>query len=103
MNTDTTPILMLSEISSTKILKRIEELRQVFTETYNKKPESYVKVPGRVNLIGEHVDYCGYPVLPMAIEQCMLLAFRPTDDGLLKLSNVNEKYEPFTCDINDVK
>lgn len=56
----------------------------------------------RVNLIGEHVDYCGYPVFPMAIEQSILLAVRPTDDGILKLSNVNAKYEPFSCDINSV-
>lgn len=58
---------------------------------------------GRVNLIGEHVDYCGYPVLPMAIEQCILLAVIPSVDNKLQLRNVNAKYEPYETDINDFK
>lgn len=100
---DSTPILKLTDVTSAKISQRIDELRRVFTETYGSAPEYFIKVPGRVNLIGEHVDYCGYPVFPMAIEQCILLAVRPSDDGQLKLSNVNPKYEPYTCDINDIE
>lgn len=51
----------------------------------------------RVNLIGEHVDYCGYPVLPMAIEQSILLAAAPADDEYLHISNVNDKYKSYNC------
>lgn len=99
---ESTPIVKLTNVTSAKIIDRIAELRRKFTETYGNAPEYFIKVPGRVNLIGEHVDYCGYPVFPMAIEQCILLAVRPCDDGQLKLSNVNEKYESYTCDINNV-
>ena len=32
-------------------------------------PTLAVHAPGRVNLIGEHVDYCGLPVFPVAIQR----------------------------------
>lgn len=54
----------------------------------------------RVNLIGEHIDYCGYPVLPMAVQQNIRLAVKETQDGVLHLKNVNPKYESFKCAIN---
>jgi len=46
----------------------------------------------RVNLIGEHVDYCGYSVCPMALKQRILMAVKSSPEGLLKLANVDPKY-----------
>ena len=43
-------------------------------------PARFVSVPGRINLIGEHVDYHGLPVLPMALQRRVTLAFRPRAD-----------------------
>lgn len=39
--------------------------KDFFTKEFSLKPSFFVKVPGRVNLIGEHVDYSGYAVCPM--------------------------------------
>src|SRR5947207_3174307 len=45
---------------------------------------SIVSVPGRVNLIGEHIDYHDLSVLPMAIERRIWIAFRPRHDSLVR-------------------
>jgi galactokinase len=39
------------------------------------------RAPGRVNLIGDHTDYCEGFVLPMAIDRDCLLAIAPPADG----------------------
>ncbi|MCD4753974.1 MAG: hypothetical protein K8R40_12965, partial [Anaerolineaceae bacterium] len=39
--------------------------------------------PGRVNLLGEHVDYSNGPVLPVAIDRKVRLSFSPREDRLV--------------------
>lgn len=55
--------------------------RRAFRERFGHAPEGIAFAPGRVNLIGEHVDYCGLPVLPAALSRGVALAFaaRPDD------------------------
>lgn len=45
-----------------------------YNRLFNEKPHFLVRGPGRVNLLGEHVDYNGGPVLPAAIEQSVWIA-----------------------------
>jgi galactokinase len=49
----------------------------VFRERFGRPPVLAAAAPGRVNLIGEHVDYCGGFVLPMAIERETVMAAAP--------------------------
>ncbi len=46
-----------------------------------------LSVPGRVNLIGEHIDYHDLPVLPMAIGRRISLAFEPRTDDLIRAAS----------------
>jgi galactokinase len=39
-----------------------------FKKAFGTLPTFYARAPGRVNIIGEHIDYCGYSVLPAAVE-----------------------------------
>jgi len=47
----------------------------VFAERLNRPAALVAVAPGRVNLIGEHVDYCGGFVLPIAIDRYTAIAF----------------------------
>ncbi len=51
-----------------------ERTAALFARCFGHAPRWMVAAPGRVNLIGEHTDYNDGFVLPMAIEQCTVIA-----------------------------
>lgn len=61
-----------------------ELVRQRFKERYGGQPRLFW-APGRVNLIGEHTDYSGGFVLPMAIERGTCVAGRVRDDRQIRI------------------
>ena len=45
----------------------MDNLKVKFKEVFDSEAEEIYSAAGRVNLIGEHVDYCGGQVLPAAL------------------------------------
>lgn len=82
---------------------RLLKLKELFISKYGSAPSFYARAPGRVNLIGEHIDYCGYAVLPMAIEQDILTAVQSVDSQVLHLSNTNPAYLEVSVAFHDIQ
>jgi galactokinase len=55
---------------------RWNRLLQEFSQHYSQRPDLVARSPGRVSLIGEHIDYSLYNVLPMAVSVDVLVAVR---------------------------
>lgn len=71
------------------------QLKNRFREIYPGTHSPFlVRAPGRVNLIGEHTDYNGLPVLPMPIRQDIRIACAPRPDARLRLQNIDPAFPP---------
>jgi galactokinase len=67
---------------------RNADLAAAFRAYFGADPAFISVGPGRVNLIGEHTDYNGGFVLPIALKRDVRLAVRPRDDGRVVLHSV---------------
>ncbi|TCD61100.1 galactokinase [Steccherinum ochraceum] len=81
---------------------RFNEVAEQFIARFGQKPTYIARAPGRVNLIGEHIDYALFGVFPTAIEQDILIACAPHDPshtisrdaGHVNAQNLHPKYAP---------
>lgn len=66
-----------------------EKLEQEFNNLYNKRADKTYFSPGRVNLIGEHIDHNGGLVMPCAIDTGTYLLISPNNNNVLRLRSLN--------------
>ncbi len=69
---------------------RVEKLKEEFKKTFGKIKDIHIfNAPGRVNIIGEHTDYNGGYVLPVAINLSLLAAAKKRNDRKVYLESLN--------------
>jgi galactokinase len=66
----------------------VARIRAGFAERFGADPEGVWAAPGRVNVIGEHTDYNGGFVLPVAMEHTTRAAVARRDDGRLAFASL---------------
>ncbi|KQW52888.1 galactokinase [Nocardioides sp. Root1257] len=79
----------------------IEETHRLFRDTYGGEATAIARAPGRVNLIGEHTDYNGGLVLPVALPHATYAAVAARDDRVLRIASGDDG-EPWTGSIDEV-
>lgn len=78
-------------------------LEQAFHDLFGHSAQVLAEAPGRVNLIGEHIDYSEGFVLPFAIADRTYAAISRNNDGLVRIASQQRKNRIFTIEIGDVK
>jgi galactokinase len=73
-----------------------------FQTLFSRAPEVISEAPGRVNLIGEHIDYSEGFVLPFAIADRTYAAIARRNDGKVLIASAQRKDKIFSIDITDV-
>ncbi|RZK82250.1 MAG: galactokinase [Pedobacter sp.] len=69
------------------------ELTQKFSEIFKHEATAHYFTPGRVNLIGEHIDYNGGLVMPCAVTLGTWLLIAPNNDKVLRFKSLNFEEE----------
>jgi galactokinase len=78
----------------------IHQTTRFFKDTFGAEPQKVVLSPGRINIIGEHIDYNDGFVLPAAIDKIICFAFEKNNSKSSKIIAIDLE-EEFEIDLNE--
>lgn len=74
-----------------------------FQAVFGSEPDVIAAAPGRVNVIGEHVDYSDGFVLPFAISSRTTVALKKRSDKKIRLASAQRQSSVFETSIDNLK
>ena len=80
----------------------ISTIDREFVKTFGQTPDVIAAAPGRVNLIGEHIDYSDGYVLPFAIADRTYAALRKRPDRLVRIASAQRRKAIVTLNLDDI-
>jgi N-acetylgalactosamine kinase len=86
-------------------LARFVRLCNFFLEHYGDGPVTLLRVPARINILGEHIDYVSYiptASLPFGSrEHDMVMLYRTSETRRVRGASTFEPYAPFNFELNE--
>eukprot|EP00833_Pecoramyces_ruminatium_P016488 jgi/Orpsp1_1/1190520/evm.model.d7180000079523.1 len=81
--------------------KLVDSTIQAFRKQFGEEPDAIFMSPGRINVIGEHIDYNNGFVLPAAIDKYICFAIKKLADSELGEFYAADYDDKYTVNIND--
>ena len=81
----------------------MSDISTLFRQLYGYAPEVQAVAPGRVNLIGEHIDYSEGFVLPFAIADRTYCAIAKRKDSLVRIASAQRTSTIVAIDTANIK
>lgn len=78
----------------------VKELSEKFSEIFSSSPQLYFS-PGRINIIGEHIDYNDGFVMPAAIDKGIYYAIATNNSSRINIHSVDQK-DSLSLDISEI-
>lgn len=82
--------------------QQVEATRAAFIDKYGEEPDGVWSAPGRLNLLGEYIDFLGGSCMPMPLPYRTYVAGKLRTDGVLRAASLQMPGDDRTVVIRDI-
>ena len=83
--------------------QEVRRVREAFIEAYGREPDGVWSAPGRLNLLGEYIDFLGGSCMPMPLPYRTYVAGSLRRDGVLRASSLQMPGDERTVVVRDIQ